>query len=84
MKAIVYKINNCSFCQQAVQLLEDNNIQVTEKYLESKSHVEEFKKDCPGKTTVPQIFIERKYIGNYEQLKKIDLKQLYINWCLTQ
>ena len=84
MQAVVYKIDNCNFCQEAVASLENANMQVTEMHLSLEMNVKMFKQDCPGATTVPQIFIEGKYIGGYEELKQIDLRQMYIDWCLDK
>lgn len=84
MKAVVYKIDNCNFCTQAEKMLEDSNIVVTVKNLKFSNNANDFKKDCPDKHTVPQIFIDGQYIGDYEKLRRLDLKQMYIKWCLNK
>ena len=68
MKAKIYSTNWCSWCSKAKELLLSHRIEVEEILLNSDEAIAEFKKDCPGFTSVPQIFIDNKFIGGYSEL----------------
>jgi glutaredoxin 3 len=74
MNAIIYSKNGCGFCTQAKRLLESKGI----KYQEFNMTLQPEKRDelleaaasiniVPR--SVPQIWMNNKYIGGYDQLK---------------
>lgn len=69
MEAVIWSKSHCGYCESAKQLLETNNI----KYVENKIGVTHSREDLleavPEAKTVPQIFIENKYIGGFSQLR---------------
>jgi len=69
MKAIVWSNVGCTYCEQAKKLLQSKNIEYEERNI---AHglwtVQQLQEAVPGARTVPQIFIDDKYIGGYQQL----------------
>ena len=69
MKAIVWSNAGCSYCEQAKNLLKSKNIEVEERNIALGTWtVQQLQEAVPGARTVPQIFIDDKYIGGYQQL----------------
>ena len=70
----MYSSSYCPYCTNAEKLLFEKGFDVTEKILVDKNP-EELKKmmKITGKRTVPQIFIDKIYIGGFEELRAADL-----------
>ena len=69
----------CSSCMKAKKLLEDNSVKLT--ILETDDQVKEILDDVtnlykPGYKTYPRLFHDGKFIGGYDDLKKINLDTL--------
>lgn len=72
----LYSTPFCSYCIKAKRWFLENKIDFEEISLVNQDAIEQFKKDCPGKKTVPQILInevlfEDGYNGLIENAKKI-------------
>ena len=67
----VYSRDGCIFCDAAMELLKEKNIEFTEiKITGNQEAIDLFKMN--GFKTVPQIFTDRDvYIGGYQDLKKM-------------
>ena len=67
----VYSRDGCIFCDAAMELLKEMNIEFTEiKITGNQEAIDLFKMN--GSKTVPQIFTDRDvYIGGYQDLKKM-------------
>ena len=70
MKAIVWSNVGCTYCEQAKKLLESKGIEYEERNLAKGWSVQQLHEVVPGARTVPQIFVDGKYIGGYTELKK--------------
>ena len=70
----MYSSSYCPYCTNAEKLLFEKGFDITEKILVDKNP-EELKKmmKITGKRTVPQIFIDKIYIGGFEELRASDL-----------
>lgn len=69
--AVVWSQNNCAWCERALKLLEQRGIhQVVEKKIGVNTAKEEFMEKNPGARTVPQVWIDGKHIGGFEDLQK--------------
>jgi len=68
MNVIVYSTNTCPYCVKAKTWLSTNNIKFDEIILDNQDDIAKFKKDCPGKNTVPQILINDELIGGCDDL----------------
>ena len=71
---LMYSSSYCPYCINAEKLLFEKGFDITEKILVDKNP-EELKKmmKITGKRTVPQIFIDKIYIGGFEELRAADL-----------
>jgi glutaredoxin len=70
MKAIVWSKDNCTFCDQAKALLEQRNIAYEERKIGSGYTREDLLAAVPTARTVPQIFVNKNYIGGFTELRK--------------
>lgn len=72
-KVLMYTKTVCPYCVRAKNLLKSKNISFEEINIESKppEFYEKLKKQT-GWMTVPQIFINDKMIGGYDDLKALD------------
>ena len=70
----MYSSSYCPYCTNAEKLLFEQGFDVTEKILvdENPEELETMMK-ITGKRTVPQIFIDKIYIGGFEELRAADL-----------
>jgi len=71
---LMYSSSYCPYCTNAEKLLFEKGFDVTEKILVDEN-LEELQKmmKITGKRTVPQIFIDKIYIGGFEELRALDL-----------
>jgi len=68
MKAEIYSRDNCIFCDKAKMRLSKYNPKI---YMLNKDYTrEEFFQKFPNAKTFPQIIINDKHIGTYNQLEK--------------
>ncbi len=70
----VYSTPNCPFCVNAKQLLKSKNISFQE--IDVSDDMDSLQKmiKLSGLRTVPQIFINNKSIGGFEELSKMSAK----------
>jgi glutaredoxin len=72
MSIKIYTKSNCSFCVQAKNWLNRNNLGYEEVSLDDPVLLEQFKNENPGLRTVPQIFLTENglttRIGGYTDL----------------
>ena len=72
-KIIMYTGPMCNFCDAAKRLLNRNNATFTEVNIASKEGLmEEMIQKANGKRTIPQIFIDDKHIGGYQELRALE------------
>ena len=67
-KAIVWSNVGCHFCEMAKDLLKQKGIEYEERSLAKEWKVQQLLEAVPGARSVPQIFVDEKYIGGYEEL----------------
>lgn len=70
MKAIVWSKNQCPYCDQAKNLLKMKGIEYEERNINNGWDREDLLSAVPGARTVPQIFLEDKLIGGFQELKR--------------
>ena len=70
MTAIVWSKDNCTFCDQAKALLEQRNIAYEEKKIGHGYTREDLLEAVPTARTVPQIFVNKNYVGGFTELRK--------------
>ena len=67
-KAIVWSNVGCHFCEMAKTLLEQKGIEYEERNIAKDWDVQQLLEAVPNARTVPQIFVDDKYIGSYDNL----------------
>ena len=72
MKVMVYTKNYCPFCVHAKNLLEAKGLSYEEVNLEGQQDKLIELVNQTQMRTVPQIFINDKFIGGYSELKAFD------------
>lgn len=70
MKAVVWSKYHCSFCEQAKALLTQKDISYEEKKIGDGFTREDLLEAVPNARTVPQIFLDDKLIGGFQELKQ--------------
>ncbi len=71
-KVEIFTRDMCAFCDQAKNLLKQQNISFVEYNIwHDKAAAEDMKKRVPNARTVPQIFIGGVAVGGYTDLMKI-------------
>ncbi len=71
---LMYTTATCPYCLNAERLLLSKGVKQIDKVrvdLEPERRVEMIKKT--GRRTVPQIYIDERYIGGFEELRALDL-----------
>jgi len=69
MQITIYSKNNCTYCDKAKALMKGLGLQYEEKKMESFESVDAMLKDIGKKVmSMPQIKIDGKLIGGYNQL----------------
>ena len=75
MKAKIYSTKICPYCVRAKMLLEKREIDYIEyKIDEDHKKYEEMLELANGRQSVPQIFIDGKHIGGYDDLVDYDME----------
>ena len=67
-KAIIWSNVGCHFCEMAKTLLEQKGIEYEERNIAKNWKIEQLLEAVPNARTVPQIFVDDKYIGSYDNL----------------
>jgi len=81
MKIVIYSKNNCVYCNKAKQLVKNLRLDYTEKKMEEFESVDEMLKDIGKKVrTMPQIKIDDKLVGGYNQLVEFFVEQGKVNF----
>lgn len=70
---IIYTKTLCGYCHRAKELLDMKGLRYQEIDLLKEDRYEEMV-GRSGKTTVPQIFIDGRHIGGYDELLSLDIK----------
>tara|TARA_B100000575_G_scaffold63904_1_gene48913 strand:- start:6044 stop:6298 length:255 start_codon:yes stop_codon:yes gene_type:complete len=75
MKVIIYSTAMCPFCDRAKMLLQKRNIEYTELKVDQDVKLfEEMLALSNGRRSVPQIFIDDRHIGGYDDLVDFDME----------
>lgn len=79
MKATIWSKYNCPYCDQAKALLKNKGIPFQEKKIGDGYTREELLEAIPTARTVPQIFLDDKLIGGFQELNEHLKKVQYVN-----
>ncbi len=68
-KTIVWSKDNCTFCVKAKELLDSKKISYEERNINGPDWTpEDFFNAVPNARSFPQIYIDGRYIGNYDNM----------------
>ena len=67
----IYSKDDCPFCDRAKAWFQQHGFTYTEHSLLTEEQILAFQQACPGARTVPQIIIDNKNIGGYDDLIKM-------------
>ncbi len=70
MQIELYSINNCGYCEAAKSLLKSKNLEFTEININDDAQKRMELVEKTHHRTMPQIFIDGKFIGGYTELKE--------------
>ena len=72
-KVVIYSKTYCPYCDRAKNLFQSKN-QPFEEICFTDKNIEDFQKlqKQTGMRTVPQIFIDDKFIGGFQELANLD------------
>ena len=69
MEIVIYSKNNCVFCTKAKHLVKTLGLEYTEKKMEEFDSPQAMLEDIGKQVrTMPQIIIDNKHIGGYNEL----------------
>lgn len=71
----IYSTVQCPYCVRAKKWFKDHDINYDEIILDNQDAIDQYRIDCPGKATVPQIFVGDELIGGHDELME---KQAYV------
>ena len=72
-KIIIYTSDNCSFCHSAKEIFKEKKLKFKEINISKDGKLKnEMIKKSNGMMTVPQIFVNSKHIGGYEDLINLE------------
>ena len=72
-KVVIYTTNYCPFCVRAKALLRSKDVNFEEIDVTNDERLQEEVKRTSGRRTVPQIFIDGKSVGGYDDIKQLDV-----------
>ena len=67
MKVEIYSKSHCPFCQKAKQWFDSHGYDYTETVLDNEEERLSFYQRVPNARSMPQIFIDDKLVGSYDQ-----------------
>lgn len=70
MEAELFTRPGCGYCVAAKQLLVKKDIRYVERDITNPVHWDEIKSRVPGFRTVPQIFLDGRHIGGFDDLSR--------------
>jgi len=71
MKVEIYSKSHCPFCDKAKKWFKDHGYEYTEYKLDNEEERLAFYQKVPNARSVPQIFIDDKLIGTYDQFMEV-------------
>jgi len=69
---VIYTAAYCPFCVRAVQLLKDKGVAYTEISVDGKPELRQEMTQKAGSNSVPQVFVDGKYIGDCDGIHALD------------
>ncbi len=71
-KIVVYTRDPCPFCRQAMALLSSKGVEFEEVEMGDDEALHKEVRRLSGRLTVPQIFVDGKPLGGYQEIRELD------------
>lgn len=72
-KVVMYATATCPYCMRAEQLLRERGVEVIDKIrVDQDPALREQMIERSGRRTVPQIYIDGKHVGGFDDLSALD------------
>ncbi len=71
---VIYTLDDCPYCKKAKELIKAKGVSFKELNITNDDALEEEMKKRSGRTTLPQIFIDGRHIGGFDDLSALDSK----------
>lgn len=71
MKVVIWSKPNCTYCDQAKNLVKSKNIEFEERMIGNGYTKEQLLDVVPNARSVPCIFVDDVYIGGFNELRTI-------------
>ena len=71
-KVVIYTTTSCPYCTRAKAFLRSKNVDFEEIDVSRDERLQEEIKHLSGRRTVPQIFINGKSVGGFDNIKQMD------------
>ena len=71
-KVVIYTTTSCPYCTRAKAFLRSKNVDFEEIDISRDERLQEEVKHLSGRRTVPQIFINGKSVGGFDDMKQMD------------
>ncbi|MDH5180693.1 MAG: glutaredoxin 3 [Gammaproteobacteria bacterium] len=72
-KVVMYCSETCPFCRNAEKLLIKKGVSIEKKSVDEDPSLWDEIEEKTGRDTVPQIFINDKHIGGFDDLSELDM-----------
>ena len=69
-KAIIWSKENCPYCEAAKVVVRQQGYEVEERKIGNGWTVQQLHEAVPTAKTVPQVFLDDEYIGNYDSVAR--------------
>ncbi len=73
-KVIVYTRDYCAFCRHAKALLNSKGVDFEEIDISQDEALQEKIWQSSGRKTVPQIFVDGRPLGGFEEIRELDAR----------
>jgi glutaredoxin 3 len=70
----IYCTDACSYCGRAKRLLEAKGVSYTEWRVDQASELRTEMERRSGRTSVPQIFLDNRHVGGFDELSELDVE----------
>ncbi len=73
VKIEIYSTALCPYCSRAKMLLDKKGVHYTEYRIDQKMDLRDEMIERSDRTSVPQIFIDDKHVGGFDDLAELDV-----------
>ena len=71
-EVVIYTVNWCGYCRSAERLLDKKAVKYENKDVTRDDDARRWLVDVTGRRTVPQVFINGKSVGGYDDISALD------------